>query len=115
MADIDLKKILFTDDIDFIQDCMSDSKVIEFVRSKFKRMSRNLAIGFIPKLLGIYTIKISLFNNIENTTTFLQYNKKRFDENNILKEEFYTTIKRELKTFLAEIGKEIPNKNEDSS
>ena len=100
------KQPIIIDD-DFIREYSSNTAVIKFIQSKFKRLSRLGAINLI-KLILQQRVEIEIRMIMPKWKGLFQYNMGKFDEHKKLKLDEIKSLRRELNGFLIEIGKDIP-------
>lgn len=107
----DNKTTIHIDDT-FIKEYSSNTQVIKFIQTKFKRLSRPGAINII-KLILRQQVEIDISQINHNWKALKQYNITKFDDHNKLKIEIIKSLRRELNGFLLEIGKDIPFYDDD--
>jgi len=100
---------------EYINEYCSNTEVIRFMRSKFKRISRIGAVNLIKALLHREpNIKVDiLVTKKKAKTIFLRYNAKFFNKSGLLSKESIISLERELNGFLLEIGKDIIQYDEE--
>lgn len=91
---------------DLVREYSSNRKLVSFVQSKFKRLSRLGSVNLVKMLLR-NQFPIHVDQIIKRYKGFLQYNLGKFDNDKKLKVDDIKALKREINGFLIEIGKDI--------
>jgi len=105
------EKKVYVDD-ELVKEYSGNEEIINFVKNKFKRMPELGAINLVRKLLW-NEIPINIDSLLKNPKSFIRYNLSKIDKNNNIKLEIVKYIRRELNGFLFEVGKEIPEIEDD--
>ena len=99
-------------DDSFVREYSANPEVIEFMKRKFKRLSQSGAISLVKQLL-YKNVHIKIDTITEKWRGLFHYNRQAFDKNKEVKPEILKDLRRSLNGFLLEIGRDIPEYDEN--